>query len=154
MQRINILAVGRLKDDFFEAAVAEYAKRLKAYCKLNIVEIPVGKLPDRPSEGDVKRALLYEEDKILKALPGGYTIALCIEGRRFSSEGFAGVINRPETLNFIIGGSYGLSESLKRRADQRISFSEMTFPHRLFRVMLLEQIYRGYKINNGGSYHK
>lgn len=160
MQSVKIICVGKLKDAFFRDASDEYMKRLKGYCKAEIIEIPAANLPDDPSDAQIEAALDKEAENIIKKIPSGCTVvAMCVEGKLYSSEDVADVLTKAAMcgngdIAFIIGGSYGLSESVKRRASIRMSASKMTFPHRLFRVMLLEQIYRGYKINSGGKYHK
>ncbi len=160
MQGVKIICVGRLKDTFFKAASEEYLKRLKAYCKTEIIEINASNLPDNPSDAQIEAAIEKEGEAIMKKLPQGITAAaMCIEGKQISSEDMAQLLAKAAeqkngNIAFIIGGSYGLSQKVKDKADFRISASKMTFPHRLFRVMLLEQIYRGYKINEGSKYHK
>ena len=159
MQNVKIICVGKLKDKFFRDASDEYMKRLKSYCKAEIIEIPAANLPDDPNESMITAALEKEADAILKKLsPNSTVVAMCVEGKLYSSEDIAKLLTKSamnsNEIVFIIGGSYGLSENVKRKADVRMSASKMTFPHRLFRVMLLEQIYRGYKINSGGKYHK
>lgn len=159
MQSVKIICVGKLKDKFFRDASDEYMKRLKGYCKAEIIEIPAANLPDEPNDTQISAALEKEAEQILKKIPSNSTVvAMCVEGKLYSSEDIAKLLSK-SAMNggevvFIIGGSYGLSENVKKRADIRMSASKMTFPHRLFRVMLLEQIYRGYKINSGGKYHK
>lgn len=159
MQSVKIICVGKLKDKFFRDASDEYMKRLKSYCKAEIIEIPAANLPDDPNDTLIACALEKEADAILKKIPSNSTVvAMCVEGKLYSSEDMAELLsasamNSGEII-FVIGGSYGLSENVKKRANIRMSASKMTFPHRLFRVMLLEQIYRGYKINSGGKYHK
>lgn len=160
MQSVKIICVGKLKDAFFREASDEYMKRLKAYCKAEIIEIPAANLPDDPSDALIESALEKEAENIIKKIPNGSTVvAMCVEGKLYSSEDVADILSKSAMtgngdITFIIGGSYGLSETVKRKASVRMSASKMTFPHRLFRVMLLEQIYRGYKINSGGKYHK
>lgn len=159
MQSVKIICVGKLKDKFFRDASDEYMKRLKAFCKAEIIEVPAANLPDDPNETQISAALEKEADAILKKIPSNSTVvAMCVEGKLYSSEDVAQLLSESAMnggeIIFIIGGSYGLSENVKKRADVRMSASKMTFPHRLFRVMLLEQIYRGYKINSGGKYHK
>ncbi len=154
MKKINIITVGKLKEDFFVSACKEYEKRLSSDYKINIIEIPQVKLYDNPNEKEIEKALKTEEEKILKHLEKGIVVALCIEGKQKTSEEFAGILNTSEPITFIIGGSHGLSETIKQRAHIKLSFSKMTFPHRLFRVMLLEQIYRGVNILKGTPYHK
>ena len=160
MQSVKIICVGKLKDAFFRDASDEYMKRLKAFCKAEIIEIPQVNLPDDPSDAQIDAALEKEAENIIKKIPSGSTVvAMCVEGKLYSSEDVADILSKAAMsgngdITFIIGGSYGLSETVKRKASVRMSASKMTFPHRLFRVMLLEQIYRGYKINSGGKYHK
>lgn len=160
MQSVKIICIGKLKDAFFRDASAEYEKRLQAYCKAEIIELPAASLPENPSESQIAAALEKETDAMLRKIPSGCTVvAMCVEGKLYSSEEMASLLASSAMkgngdLVFLIGGSYGLSERIKKRADVRISASRMTFPHRLFRVMLLEQIYRGYKINAGEKYHK
>lgn len=159
MLKISIIAVGGLKDAFYRSAAAEYIKRLSGFCSLEEIEIPAAKLPDNPSEREIEAALLKEGEKIIAKLPKkAYVIAMCIEGKELDSEALAQKLTdvslQSGHIVFLIGGSYGLSDEVKARADYRLSMSKMTFPHRLARVMLLEQIYRGFKINGGGTYHK
>ena len=160
MQTVTIISVGKLKDAFFEMASEEYLKRLKAYAKVNIIEIKAGVLPENPKESEINAVLEKEGEEILKKLPASSrVISLCIEGKLYSSEDMARLISDTalsgcSNIVFIIGGSYGLCERVKARSHIRLSMSKMTFPHRLARIMLLEQIYRGYKINSGEAYHK
>ncbi len=145
MQKINIVCVGKIKEDFYRSAVAEYAKRLSRFVSLNIREIAEGRGPEDEAEG------------ILRALKG-YVVALCIEGKKFSSEALAAELKRQydrgAEVTFVIGSSYGLSQKVKDAADLKLSFSDMTFPHQLMRVILCEQLYRAYMINTGAEYHK
>ena len=160
MLSVHILCVGKLKEKFYADAVAEYQKRLSAYCRLNIVELPEEKLPQDPSQAQIEAALQKEAATIRPKLPPrARTVALCIEGSLLSSEELAGRLRTWEVgptnqLCFLIGSSYGLDEGLKAEAQVRLSMSPMTFPHHLARVMLLEQVYRAFKINEGGKYHK
>lgn len=160
MLSINIICVGRLKDKFFEEAAGEYLKRLKSYAKVTITEIKAVELPDEPNASQISAALEKEGSEILKKIPSNAkVVTLCIEGKLFSSEDTAKLLSDTalsgcSEIVFIIGGSYGLSENVKQRSDVRLSMSKMTFPHRLARIMLLEQIYRGFKINAGEKYHK
>ena len=160
MQRVTVLCVGKLKERFYADAAAEYVKRLQRYCKLEIIELPEQRLPDDPSPAEIQKALRAEGDAIRERLPkGGAVIALCIEGRPCSSQELSrrmaefGVQGKTQ-LTFLIGGSVGLDEDLKRQADWRLSMSPMTFPHHMARIMLLEQIYRAYQIAGGTKYHK
>ena len=160
MQKITVLCVGKLKEEFYLDATAEYAKRLGRYCKLDILELPESRLPEEPSPAQIQQALDAEAAAITAKLPkGGALVALCIEGTPCSSEEMSRkmqqlAVSGKTQLTFLIGGSVGLSESLKRRADWKLSMSPMTFPHHLARVMLLEQIYRAFQIRQGTKYHK
>ncbi len=157
---IKLIAVGRLKDKFLTDAFAEYDKRLSAFCKLTVDEVNQVKLPDDPSDKEIAAALETEADAILAKIPAGSrVIPMCIEGKQLTSEKFAGYIERESangtgTFVFIIGSSYGLSERVKQRGDMKLSMSEMTFPHRLARIMLAEQIYRAFTIIHNRKYHK
>lgn len=160
MQSVTVLCVGKLKEKFFADACAEYQKRLGRYCKLSLVELPEHRLGDAPSGSEIAAALEREADAILERLPrGGAVIALCVEGQAMSSERLAETMARyadhgVSQLTFLIGGSFGMAERVKKAADVRLSMSPMTFPHHLARVMLLEQIYRAYQIQSGTKYHK
>ena len=159
MIKITVIALASLKEKYLRDASAEYSKRLGAYCKLKIIELDPVRLSDKPSSAEINSALSREAELILKKIPAGdFIVSLCIEGKQLSSEEFSGVIeekmNIGRGVTFIIGSSCGLSETIKHRADLKLSFSKMTFPHQLFRVMLLEQIYRAFKICSGGAYHK
>ncbi len=158
--KITVIAVGRIKERYLEDAVAEYAKRLSRYCRLEIVQAADEKTPERASQAQVKQIKDREGERILSHIKdGAYVIALAVEGHMMSSEELAarigklGVDGRSQII-FVIGGSLGLSEAVLARADERLSFSPMTFPHQLMRVLLLEQIYRGYQILSGTPYHK
>ncbi|MBO6229565.1 MAG: 23S rRNA (pseudouridine(1915)-N(3))-methyltransferase RlmH [Ruminiclostridium sp.] len=157
---IKIIAVGRLKEKYLKEAFAEYEKRLGAFCRLTVDEIDQEKLSDDPSEKEITRALETEAERILQKIPAGsYVIPMCIEGKQLTSEKFAALISKESaagagTFVFVIGGSFGLSDRVKQRADFRLSMSEMTFPHRLARIMLAEQIYRAFSIINNRKYHK
>ena len=162
MQKVTLLCVGKLKEAFYRDAAAEYAKRLSRFCNLEILELPEERLPEDPSPAQIEAALDREAEVIRGRLSGSCRlIALCVEGKTCSSEELALRMARwggdsagGQRLVFLIGGSFGLHESIKRQAQERISMSPMTFPHHLARVMLLEQIYRAYQINGGGRYHK
>ena len=159
MIKVNIIALGRLKEKYLSEAVGEYSKRLKGYCNFEITEIEPVRLPEKPSESEIKKALSKEAELINAKIPKESTVfAMCVEGKQLSSEALAekieGAQNSGRGITFIIGSSYGLSDEIKKRADFKLSVSQMTFPHQLFRVMLLEQIYRGFKINEGSAYHK
>ena len=160
MLNIKLLCVGRMREKFYIDAFREYQKRLQGYCRLELTELSEERLGDRPSDAEIRSALAKEGQEILKNVPpDAYLVALCVEGKQMPSEGMAGLIAARESsgkprLCFVIGGSFGLSEAVKARADLRLSMSEMTFPHHLARVMLIEQVYRGFKINEGARYHK
>lgn len=157
---IKLICVGKMRERFYIEAFEEYKKRLGAYCRLECTEIAEQRLPEDPSNGEIAAALEREGAEILRAIPSdAFVAALCVEGRQRSSEEFASLFReransgKPK-LCFLIGGSCGLSETVKARADLKLSMSNMTFPHHLARVMLAEQIYRAFKINEGSRYHK
>ena len=160
MLNITIMTVGKIKEKYFREAIEEYKKRLSRYCKLNIIEVKDEPTPDNPSDREKAAVLEKEGARIVEKLPkNAYIVALCIEGKMQTSEELAAFLQKTATegysdIVFIIGGSMGLWEEIKNRADLRISFSKMTFPHQLMRVILLEQIYRGFNISEGGKYHK
>ena len=159
MQRITVLCVGKLKEKFYADAAAEYIKRLSRYCKIEVTELPEMRLPEDPSPAEIKRALAAEANAIRQKLEGGAVVAMCIEGQTCSSEALskklaAFALEGKSKVTFLIGGSFGLDETLKKQADWRLSMSPMTFPHHLARVMLLEQIYRACQIAEGTRYHK
>ena len=159
MIKITVIALASLKEKYLKDAAAEYIKRLGAYCDLKIIELDPVRLPEKPSDAEINSALEREAELILKKIPAGdYVVPLCIEGKQLSSEEFSGVLEQEMNIGrgvtFIIGSSCGLADNIKRRGDLKLSFSKMTFPHQLFRVMLLEQLYRAFKIISGGAYHK
>ena len=159
MLSVYLICVGKLKEKFYKDACAEYIKRLSPYCKLTVVEIPEVKLSPKPTLGEITAALAREGEAIrAKIPPSARVAALCVEGRLRSSEEMAHMIpaqgSGDKHLVFLIGGSYGLHPSIKTEAQIQLSMSPMTFPHHLARVMLLEQVYRAFKINEGSSYHK
>jgi 23S rRNA (pseudouridine1915-N3)-methyltransferase len=160
MQRVSIICVGKMKEKFYIDAAAEYAKRLSRFCKMDILELPEDRLPDTPSQAQIDAALAREADMIRSKIPAGaYIIAMCVEGKTRSSEELAKLMADSANQGgshvvFLIGGSFGLHPSVKELAAVKLSMSPMTFPHHLARVMLLEQIYRGYQINAGSKYHK
>ena len=160
MITIKLICVGKMRERFYADAFEEYKKRLRGFCRFETQELAEQRLPDCPSAADIATALEREGEEILRAIPPeALAVALCVEGEQMPSEGMAELIReradsgKPK-LCFIIGGSYGLSEKVKARADRRLSMSRMTFPHHLARVMLIEQIYRGFKIIEGSRYHK
>ncbi len=158
--KITIISVGKIKEKYLRDAVQEYSKRLGRYCKLEIVEVADEKTPDRASQTVEDQIRQKEGERIEKYLrEDAYVIALAIQGKMLSSEDFAEKIGTlgvrgTSHIIFVIGGSIGLDEKILSRADELLSFSKMTFPHQLMRVILLEQIYRGYRILAGEPYHK
>lgn len=158
--KVTVVCVGKIKEKFFSDAIKEYEKRLSRYCKLFITELPDEKTPDGASQAMEEQIKKKEGERILKAIPdGAFVIALAIEGKQLSSEELASYIERLGVggtghIVLIIGGSLGLAKEVLQRADFLLSFSRMTFPHQLMRVVLLEQIYRAYRIGNGEPYHK
>lgn len=159
MIKVTLITLGKLKEKHLRDAVNEYAKRLSRYCKLDIVELIPVNLPEKPSKNEINSALTKEAQIIEKRIPEGSIVtALCVEGKVFSSEQLADFIktntNGGKNMCFIVGSSYGLNDTVKQKADLKLSMSAMTFPHQLFRVMCLEQIYRAFKINEGSTYHK
>ena len=157
---ITIIALGKLKEKYLTDAINEYSKRISAYGKLQIIELNPIRLSDNPSQTEIENALLKEAEEIKKKIPNNsFVFSLCIEGKEKSSEGFARAIseaalNGKSNIVFIIGSSFGLAPEIKQLSDFKLSFSPMTFPHQLMRVMLLEQVYRAFQINNNGKYHK
>ena len=157
---IKIIAVGKLKEKYLKDAVNEYMKRLSAYAKVEVIEIADEKEPDNASAKDIENIKNKEGSKILdKIKDREYVILLDVEGKQVSSEDLAGKLadlslSGDSNLVFVIGGSNGVSEEVRGKADFKLSFSKMTFPHQLMRVILLEQVYRGFKINRGEAYHK
>jgi len=160
MLNIKIICVGKLKEKFYLDASAEYKKRLSAYCKLEIDELPEEKRVGIASQNGTLSAQLREAEAIKSRIPvGSKIISMCIEGKKYSSEGMSRLLDDmalsgASKICFIIGGSDGLHNSIKEMSDVRLSMSDMTFPHHLARIMLLEQIYRSFKISEGGKYHK
>ena len=158
--KITVLSVGKIKEKFFSDAIKEYTKRLGRYCKLEIIEVADEKTPDNASAHEEELIRKKEGERLRKYIrEGAYVIALAIEGTQMSSEDFSDKlkdlgIHGESHLVFLIGGSIGLEKELLKEADFLLSFSKMTFPHQLMRVVLLEQIYRGYRIMNGEPYHK
>ena len=157
MIKVNVVAVGKVKEKYFADAISEYSKRLSKYCEFNLIELAEENYA-KVDEGLINNIKKKEAERILPHLKG-YVFATAIEGETFSSEKFARQIKTLSdggkgVFTFVIGGSYGLADEIKNKADKLISFSEMTFPHTLFRVMLTEQIYRAFCIINGIAYHK
>lgn len=156
---ITVICVGKLKEKYLKEAVLEYSKRLSRFAKLDIIELPDCKIPDNASSAQERDVLEKEGDLILsKIKPASYVIAMCIEGKQLSSTEFAQKIQEisftSSNIVFIIGGSLGLSDKVKQSANLHLSFGKITLPHQLMRVILLEQVYRGFKINNNEAYHK
>ena len=156
---ITIIAVGKQRESFWRDASAEYMKRLSCFGQIRVIEIDEARLPDSPKPMEIAAALQKEGRRILEKVPKGAFYALCVEGKMFSSEQLAGFLEKmaesgTRELVFIIGGAWGLSPEVKESAALRLSFSKMTFPHQLVRVLLLEQLYRSFSINHNGKYHK
>ena len=150
MQRVNIICIGRVKEKYFSDAIAEYAKRLQAFCRFQIIELPEEKLRGSANDAQIAEVVDAEGKKLLAKIGASdYVIALCIEGTLGSL-----AVSGRSTVDFIIGGSYGLSGAVKKRADERLSMSRMTFPHTMARMILSEQIYRAFEIGSNGKYHK
>lgn len=156
MIKVTVIALGKLKEKYLREAVEEYAKRLGRYCSFSVKELEPVRISEKPSENEIMSALRREAEDIRRVMPkSAYKIALCVEGKKMSSEEFSScVLSGKSELVFIIGSSHGLYDELKRECDLRLSVSDMTFPHQLFRVMLSEQIYRAFKIGEGSAYHK
>ena len=158
--KITVIGVGKIKEKFFTQAIAEYQKRLSRYCKLEIIEVPDEKTPDGASENLENQIKAKEGARILNSIKeDAYVIALAIQGKKLDSVQFSkqienlGIAGKSHIV-FVIGGSLGLDQEVLNRADFLLSFSDMTFPHQLMRVILLEQLYRGYRIQYGEPYHK
>lgn len=157
---IQIICIGKLKEKYWTDAIAEYSKRLSRYCTLEIIELKESRLPDKASAADEENVKLEEGRAILKAIKDGtYVVTLEILGKQLTSPELADKIQTlsiegKSNVAFIIGGSLGLSAEVSKRADYKLSFSKMTFPHQMMRVILLEQIYRGFKIIKNEAYHK
>ena len=155
MLKLQISCIGKIKEEYFTNAVKEYQKRLNGGVQLNILELPEYRL----CGDDIQRTIEQEGKSILPKMDGAYNIAMCIEGQMCTSEQLSQKIfeiagNGYSKINFIIGGSYGLSQQVKKSCQQALSFSKLTFPHQLFRVMLAEQLYRAVQIHTGSKYHK
>lgn len=158
--KIRVITVGKVKEKFFRDALEEYSKRLSKYCNLEIVEVHDEMTPDGASEGQTRQILEKEASRIMAVIKDtDYVITLEIEGKKLTSEKLAEkisdiTVHGSSSIAFVIGGSLGLDESVKQRSNYALSFSDMTFPHQLMRVILLEQIYRAFKINAHEPYHK
>lgn len=156
---ITVVCVGKIKEKFFTDAIGEYAKRLSRFCRLEIIEVKDIKIPDNASDKECEAIIEKEGEAILSKIPkDSYIIPLCIEGKELSSPDLAEKINsiamEKSHITFIIGGSLGMSDNVKTLGNFKLSFGKMTLPHQLMRVVLLEQVYRAFKINAGESYHK
>ena len=160
MLTIQIICIGSLKEKYWRDALSEYQKRLGAFCKLEMIELPEERLPERAGEAEISAVIEAEGKRILsKISQKSFLIPLCIEGKQMDSIKFSKLMEQAaldgySTVSFVIGGSYGLSDAVKQMAKKKLSMSEMTFPHQLARVMLLEQVYRAFMISSGSKYHK
>ena len=157
---ISIVTVGKLKEKYLKTGIEEYLKRLSSYAKVEVIEIPDEKAPEELSAAEMEQVKQKEGERLLaKISPDVHVIALAIDGKLKSSEELADTLDKLATygkskIAFVIGGSLGLSDEVLKRADEKLSFSKMTFPHQLMRLILLEQIYRAFRINRGEPYHK
>lgn len=159
MLSINIICVGKIKERFFKEAIDEYSKRLSKYCKLEILELPDEKIPDKINEKLINEIKEKECNNIINHLKkDSHIVALDLKAKEFTSEEFSKKIDlismQKSKITFIIGGSLGLTDRILSLANEKICFSKMTFPHQLIRIFLIEQIYRAFKISNGENYHK
>ncbi|HET7658359.1 MAG TPA: 23S rRNA (pseudouridine(1915)-N(3))-methyltransferase RlmH [Bacillales bacterium] len=157
---ITVVTVGKLKEKYLKQGIEEYLKRLRAYARIEVVEVPDEKAPENLSEAEEAQVKRAEGERLLaKVATDAHVIALAIDGKSFTSEAFARSLDELATYGqskvaFVIGGSLGLSDEVLQRADSKLSFSKMTFPHQLMRLILVEQIYRAFRINRGEPYHK
>lgn len=160
MIRVSIIGVGKLKENYLRLACDEYIKRIKAYSKITVIEIPEERCGDNPSFAEIENVKVKEGQRIISKIPkGSYIVPLCIEGTQLSSEDFSQKIEKVSLsgvsdITFIIGGSFGLCDEVKSLGKLKLSFGKLTLPHQLMRVVLLEQIYRAFSISNNGKYHK
>ena len=160
MLGVSLICVGKMKEKHYISAFEEYRKRLSAFCRFELIEIQEQRLSENPSEKEIAAALEKEAAEVEKKIPSGAVIiAMCVEGTQKSSPELAEQVSAwanggKNKLCFLVGGSFGMSERLKEKSDLKLSVSKMTFPHHLFRVMLAEQIYRAFAINEGSRYHK
>lgn len=160
MQTVNIICIGKIKEKYWTEAIKEYTKRLTPFCKFNIIELDEEKVNSNPNRTQIKAVLDAEGKRIISKLAkNSYVIPMCIEGKQLSSIELADkmseiVLSGKSSIDFIIGGSWGLSDEVKGKADFKLSMSKMTFPHQMARVVLCEQIYRAFEINSNGKYHK
>ncbi len=161
MIRINIICIGKIKEKYFTDAINEYAKRLSVFCKFSITELAEERIrSNSPNASQIEEVIEAEGKRILQKInPSDYVAAMCIEGTMLSSEELSKKLDEislsgKSTVDFVIGGSYGLSNAVKSRADLKLSMSRMTFPHQMARMILSEQIYRAFEISSNGKYHK
>lgn len=161
MLKINIICIGKIKEKYFAEAIAEYSKRLKAFCKLSVIELAEEKIRDNnPNRAQIDEVLREEGRRILSKIQNSdYVAAMCIEGKQLSSVQLSEkldsiALSGKSTVDFVIGGSYGLSGEVKSRADFKLSMSKMTFTHTMARMILCEQVYRAFEISSNGKYHK
>ena len=158
--KIKLIALGKLKETYLKDGIGEYVKRMSRFCDTEILELPDEKIPDNPSESEEKAVLAKEAERIKKCIgQKDYVITLCVEGKQLSSEQLAEKMNEISlsgfsTITFIIGGSLGLDPEIKQLSHLKLSFSKFTFPHQLMRLILVEQVYRAFKINHNETYHK
>ena len=157
--KITIVAVGKIKEKYLTAGIAEFVKRLTPYCRLSIVEIDEEKMPENPSAAEKAKALAREGERMLRQIPSdSYLIVLDVAGKPASSEELAARLSQlaltgQSSITFVIGGAFGLSPDIRSAAKERLSFSKMTFTHQMIRLLLVEQVYRAFKINRGEPYH-
>lgn len=160
MLTVNLICVGKLKEKYWTMAIAEYEKRLSAFCKFNIIEVNEEKISDNPSENQIQNTVDHEGERIeAKLKKNSFVVSMCIEGKLISSPDLSQMIEKASvdgysSINFIIGGSWGISERVKNLSNAKISMGRMTFPHQLARIMLVEQIYRAFQISSHTQYHK
>lgn len=159
MMNVTVIAVGKLKESYLRDGCSEYIKRLGAYAKVNVVEINEERVSDNPSQSEIDRVIQKEGERIISKIPkGSVVIPLCIEGREYSSPDFSQLVEtvsmQSSSVCFVIGGSFGLSDTIKAMGKYKLSFGKMTLPHQLARMVLLEQIYRAFSILNNSKYHK
>ena len=158
MIHINIVCVGKIKENYLKDAISEYSKRLSKYCKLNIIEINDEPIPNNLNNKICENIKLIEGEKIFSNIKNSYVIALDLKGKQYTSEEFSykleSISIEKSSITFIIGGSLGLSENVIKKSNELICFSKMTFPHQLIRLFLLEQIFRAFKIQNNETYHR
>lgn len=157
--KIKIYCIGKIKEQYLKDGINEYLKRISAYSNIEIVEVADSKIKDNPNQSDIDKAKKEEGDRVLKLIKNDYLIGLDMNKQEFISEEFAKFIEKKmveggSSISFVIGGSYGLSDELKKRCNTSISLSKMTFLHQMTRLILLEQIYRAFKILNNETYHK